>query len=284
MGKKDTNICNEKPVVIGAAKMMEDVFESGLYKEMKTADNKLETIKKTLKQQFEDGDLKRYELPHNLIAKFVSVPIYETDEEGLKEFLDDYGLLPQTVSLKEKSIKGADILAQLKAFQKPKEYFAQFYLNKEGKKHLDKEEYTFIEDIDHLASEFLNQKTLFEDRQMSYNKIMEKITKCPFLRQSLTLKSTYGTCKLRNKEIEFYNNSIYDHFGNEFLMKYGKVSMKTIDDFIAKGYFSPTEIKSFRKIKDISLRFVVMEKDSEIKQSEFFHQQMIRRSQIRRFA
>jgi hypothetical protein len=113
---------------------------------------------------------------------------------------------------------------------------------------------------------------------------MKKIENCPFLKQSRTVKSNYGTCKLRGKDIVFYTDSIYNKYGNEFLIKYGQISMKLIDSFIAKGYFSPKEIQSYRKVKQINLRFVVMDKASEQKQAEFFHQKMLRNSLMRQFS
>jgi hypothetical protein len=284
---KRENILNnkEKPVLIGASQLMEEVFESGLYREMKTADNKLESIKKTIRKQFEDGESKRYELPNELVAKFVPFPKYETDEKGLKEFLDDFGLLTKATSLKANSFKEEpDLLETLKPFQKPVEHFAQFYLNSNGKAHIDKEEYLFDEDLNLLAMNFLEQKSCFESSNQRYKRIMKEIEACPFLQQAKSLKTNYGTCKLRDKGIEFHTHSVYDEFGSDFLIEYGQVSMNSLEQFISKGYFSSKDIQQFRKMIDINLRFVVMEKESEMKQSEFFHQQMIRKSQMRRFA
>jgi hypothetical protein len=282
---KKENTVNEKPVLVGAAKLMEDVFESGLYREMKTAENKLDTIKGTLRKKFKDGESKRYELSHNLVAKFVPSPVYETDEVGLKEFLDDLGILTKTVTLKAKVFKEEPAtLELLKPFRKPIEYFAQFYLNNNGKQHIDKEEYDFNGSLEHLVINFKQQKSCLERKQSRYKEIMRKIGDCPFLRQSRSVKSNYGTCKLREKDIEFYTDSIYKQLGNDFLIKHGQVSMKLIDSYIEKGYFSPKEIQSYRKIIDINLRFVVMDQTSEQKQAEFFHQQLQRKAQKRQFA
>lgn len=283
--KIENTLSNNNPVLIGASQLMEEVFESGLYREMKTAENKLDRIKGAIKKQFEDGESRRYELPHDVVAKFVPSPVYETDEEGLKEFLDDYGVLPQTVSLKAKTFKEEpEILEELALFQKPAQYFAQFYLNSKGKAHIDKEEYNFGDNLNQLAMQFLQQKSCFEHSQERYKDIMRKIESCPFLRQSRTVKSTYGTCKLREKDIEFHTKSVYEELGSDFLVKYGQVSMKTLEEYISRGFFSSKDIQKFRRMKDIRLRFVVMDKESETKISEFFHQQMMRKSQARRYA
>lgn len=70
---KRENILNKKeiPVLIGASELMEKVFTTGLYRNMKTAENKLDRIKGSIRKQFEDGESKRYELPYDLVAKFV---------------------------------------------------------------------------------------------------------------------------------------------------------------------------------------------------------------------
>jgi hypothetical protein len=282
---KKENTVNAKPVLVGASKLMEDVFDSGLYRNMKTAENKLDTIKGTIRKQFESGESKRYDLPHNLVAKFVPTPVYETDEAGLKEFLDDLGILAKTVTLKAKAFKDEPVtLELLKPFRKPMEYFAQFYLNSNGKQHIDKEEYDFNVSLEHLTINFKEQKSCFEIYQSRYKDIMKKIGDCPFLRYSRTVKSNYGTCKLREKDIKFYTDSIDQQFGNEFLIEHGQISMKLVDSFIEKGYFSPKEIQSYRKIIDINLRFVVMDQAREQKQAEFFHQQLLRKAQKRQFA
>ncbi|EFV75001.1 MULTISPECIES: hypothetical protein [Cytobacillus] len=284
---KKTNILNNENdlVLIGAARLMEDIFESGLYRGMKTVEKKLDCIKKTIRKQFENGESKRYELPHDVIVKFVPSPVYETDELGLKEFLNDYGLLPQLITLKAKTFKDEpDILVELTPFQEPMKFFAQFYLNSKGKLHLDNEEYFYEDSIELLAINFLKEKSSFENDQKKYKKIMGEISACPFLRQSRTLKSTYGTCRLRSKDVEFNTQSVYNELGSEFLINYGQVSLKSLEDFIAKGYFSSRDIMKFRKVIDIKLRCVVMEKDKEIKQSEFFHQQIMRKTNLRRFA
>lgn len=277
---KIENTVNAKPVLVGASKLMEDIFDSGLYRNMKTAENKLDTIKGTIRKLFESGESKRYDLPHNLVAKFVPTPVYETDEAGLKEFLDDLGILAKTVTLKAKAFKDEPVtLELLQPFRKPMEYFAQFYLNNNGKQHIDKEEYDFNGSLEHLVINFKQQKSCLESNQSRYKEIMRKIGDCPFLRQSRSVKTSYGTCKLREKDIEFYTDSIYKQFGNEFLIEHGQISMKSIDSYIEKGYFSPREIQNYRKIIDINLRFVVMDQASEQKQAEFFHQQLLRKAQ-----
>ena len=275
----------KQTVLIGASQLMEEVFKSGLYRNMKTAETRLDSIKSSIRNHFKDGESKRYELTHNLVAKFVPAPVYETDEAGLKEFLDDYGILTETVSLKASLFKDEpELLKSLKPFQKPKEYFAQFYLNKAGKEHLDKEEYSFNDNLEGLTLNFLEQRSSLEDSQAKYKKFMAEIADCPFLRVSKSMKSTFGTCKLREKVIEFYTKAVYNEFGNDFLINYGQVSMSSVEEYIAKGYFSPKEIQQFRKMIDYNLRFVVMDKDSETRQLEYHHKQTMRKAQIRRFA
>lgn len=273
------------PVLIGASLLMEEVFESGLYREMKTAETKLESIKGTIRKQFEDGESKRYELPQNLVAKFVPFPTYETDELGLKEFLDDYGVLTQVATLKATTFKEKpELLKQLKPFQRPKEYFAQFYLNSAGKAHIDREVYTYSDNLDQLAFNFVSEYRNFEESRSRYKKYMQDIENCPFLRVSKSMKSNFGTCKLREKVIEFNTHSVYNELGNDFLIKYSQISMNAIEEYIAKGYFYSKEINSFRKMIDYNLRFVVMDKETEARQAEFFHKQTMRKAQMRRFA
>lgn len=277
---------NDSQVLIGAAKLMEDVFNSGLYRELKTTENKLAQIKARFKGMFEHSEQKRHYLPYGLVAKFVPTPVYSTDEESLKDFLNDFGLITKTVVLKERFFKDdPEILKMLKPFQKPFEYFSQFYLNSEGNKHIDHQDYYFEElELEPLSLLFLKQKQEFEVAQFKYKDIMKEINVCPILRQSQVVKTTYGSCKLRKKEVEYYSDSINLEYGSEILLKYGKISMASLDTFISKGYFSTTEIQQFRKIDDIKLRFVVMDIETERKQAEALQKQIMWKAQNRRYA
>ncbi|MFT0141336.1 hypothetical protein ACEK07_64475 [Alcanivoracaceae bacterium MT1] len=285
MTKENILTGNDIPVLIGAAQLMEDVFKSGLYRELKTATNKLETIKETIRHQIESGDTRRYELPNNVIAKFVPFPIYNTDEVGLKEYLYDLGILPHTTTLTKKSFKEEpNLLDELIPYQYPTEYFAQFYLNKLGKLHIDKEDYSYSNDLHELSLHFLEQSTILDNRKRLYENIMLKIKNCPFLLQSKVLKSSYGTCKLREKETRYDTHSICLEYGVDFLMNYGQVSFQSVENFSTMGYFNLSEIRQFRKLIDIQLRFVVMDKEKDIKQSEYFQHQLMRKAQLLRYA
>ncbi|MEQ2527588.1 hypothetical protein WMO40_12820 [Bacillaceae bacterium CLA-AA-H227] len=275
----------EKIVLVGAAQLMEEVFTSGLYRKMKTAENKINCIKGAIRKHLDNGDSKRYDLSHNLVAKYVSFPSYETDEKGLKEFLDDYGILPEIVSIKANTFKEKpEILKALRPFQLPRKFYPQFYLNSVGKLHLDKEEYSFSGDLERLAGYFLEQKTNFEESQSRYQRFMQEIGNCPFLKASKSMRSNFGLCKLREKIIEFNSKSVYNEFGNDFLIEFGQISMSAVEEYIAKGYFSHKDIQKFRKMTNIDLRFVIMEKESEDRQLNFHHKQKMRKAQMRRFA
>lgn len=270
---------------IGAALIMEDLFETGLYQKRTVLNKRKDAIKEEVKNRLLNSDHKRHEF-HGVVAKFQPVPVYETDQQGLMEYLDDYGLLPLVTKFDQSKIKqNEQVFRLINQYLVKKEYYAQFYLNKIGKSMLDETEHDYQQyPLESLSFAFLETKAMSEAVEREYQKKLAEIATCPFLRQAESLKSSFGTVKLREKGIEYANDAIYTEYGSDLFFDYGKIHMQTLEDFLYQGIVSKKEINQFRKVVDIQMRFILMDLESERKAAEFFQKEQNRKAQMLRFA
>ncbi len=56
--------------------------------------------------------------------------------------------------------------------------------------------------------------------------------------------------------------------------------MEQLDEFVSMGFLRKKELDQFRKIVDVQLRFVLIERDAERKMFEFFHNRSQRITRI----
>jgi hypothetical protein len=270
--------------LIGAAEQMEYLFQKGIYQGRKQSKDCLEQLKYLMRQTFSQFESNRNEF-HGVVVKFVRVPVYETNTKGLKEYINDLGLLPKVVKLNFSNIKDNEDLEELfEIYKLPTERYARIFLNAKGKLHTQKREYLFDPSFEGMAESFLKEKKALDRWEKDYQKVLHQMENCTILKQSQTLKCSYGTVKLVNKDVEYDVESIYDDFGAKFLLDYGQISMEKLEEYITRKFISPKEVNNFRKQIDIQLRFVVMDLESERRSMEYLYKSMMEKSQIRRFA
>lgn len=270
--------------IIGAAEKMEYLFQSGIYQRRKNSKDCLQQLKYLMRQTVNEFETNRNEF-YGVVAKFIRVPVYETDFRGLKEFINDLGLLPKVVNLKYSHLKEDEDLEEvLDSFKLPSEPYVQLFLNSKGKHQTIKREYLFDPSFEGMAVAFLNEKKEYERSEQEYQNILQQMKNCPLLKHSISLKCNYGTVKLMKREIEYDVESIYNEFGAKFLLDYGQISMEGLEYYVTNGFLSHKEINTFRKQVDIQVKFVVMDLETERKSMEYIYNKKMTNAQIRRFA
>ncbi|WP_219837186.1 hypothetical protein [Paenibacillus sp. R14(2021)] len=84
---------------------------SGKYKRLLTLEKHLEILKIRIRQYQEMVGEPRIEwFEHSVVGKFINFSKYEHNEFGLKEFLDERGLLPVTTSLRRNDLTSEEQL------------------------------------------------------------------------------------------------------------------------------------------------------------------------------
>ncbi|PGT84640.1 MULTISPECIES: hypothetical protein [Bacillaceae] len=275
---------NEEFQLIGAAKLMEDLFLNGIYQRRKSSKEFLDQLKHTMRKTFSNYETRRNEF-HGIVAKFVRDPIYKTDTISFKGLLNDIGILHKVVKLNYSFIKDDEDLVDLLAdYSYPKEFFAQIYLNKKGKNEVDKREFLFDTSLEGIAELFKSEKRNIDRLEEKYRNTLLDIEKCPMLKQAGTLKCNYGTIKLREKDVVYDVESIFKEFGSHFLLEYGQISMEKVEEYIIKGFLSYKEIEKYRKLVDIPLKFFVMDIETERKSMETYQYISMQKAQAKRYA
>ncbi len=275
---------NEDIKLVGAAKMMENVFTSGLYQKKKYYENRQKQIKDKFNDLLKDSEIKKHEF-NGVVAKYQSVPVYKTDHQGLLSFLEDFGLLPAVAKIDDRLFKEIPAARDiLKPWALPTESYVRFYPNKKGKEHLDKTEYQLDDSIPLLSQMFLDGQKEEDKIERALENEKDKMLSCPHLKQAGSLKSNFGTVKRVNYKQQYDIHGIYEAMGPNVLLNYGKVDMKLLEEFIYRGFLKAKDIDQFRTMVDYQLRFIVTDVDSEERAWDFFRSEHNRKAQKLRYA
>ncbi len=141
-----------------AADLFVEWFTMG-YVPMKVAEKKKEQVKSKMQVLLRDSEIKRHPFENiNVVAKWVRKSVYETDYEGLKEYLSDLGRYRFACEIDHKLVKAdKDLKSILEPYIKYTPTNAVPSLNKAGKeliqtKELDLEGFG----VEYLATSWRN--------------------------------------------------------------------------------------------------------------------------------
>jgi hypothetical protein len=277
---------NEPIKLVGAGKMMEDLFLANIFPFFKATSERVEIIQKTIENNM--GDERRREYGQ-VVAKYVPNNVYETDVEGLSHYLSDYGIFIPCAKIDVAQIKKLDdaesILNMLEPFKNSLTYYTRINLNKEGKAKVSRVELNSI-DLSIGNVELANKWTRAKHQQKIWEDEVEnarlQMLHCPILQKEGNLKCNFGSVSYLPNQPTYNIRAIFDEYGTDFLMKYAKINMAQLEFFIHRGMVSRKEIKPFRRIVDIILKFVVIDKETESKLLSMVQAKMICASQNRR--
>lgn len=245
----------------GAAIIMQELFKSGKYFELKQLEHKLDSIKEEIKSRMEE-DEKRGEFPNGVIAKYTSHNTYEVDTLGLKSLLKDLGILVKTAKIEKDTI---DLYPELAKYAKEQTYHIRFFPNKLGK--TEKLGYNFKDTSDEaLSLLWLETKKQLEEAQTQIENAKRQMLQCEVLDKEGKLQCDYGTVSKVKNKLSYDTEAICIEKGIDFIVQYGKVCLSELEEnYVTEGFISPNEIKSFKKLTNISLKFTITTKESEEK-------------------
>jgi len=259
----------------GAALIMERLYQTGIYQGHKSAKKHLEDLSQSIKGRILEDEMRREFKQLGVVAKYQRMPVYETDWEGLMDYLSDLGILIPLLQVDVDKLKEDPELHQTITthFQNPIEQYIRMTPNKQGKVSVVPLEVTDLE-TEQLATLWLDTKRKFQtfDSYLEHGKI--HMRNCPLLKKARKVSCNYGSVSLLDKDPTFNNRAIMEEYGVDMLKEIGKINMQSLDEYIQKGFISPNEIKQFRKVKDIQLRFIVQELASEDRQFQMFYRKL----------
>ncbi|MGN7300423.1 hypothetical protein [Ferdinandcohnia sp. SAFN-114] len=104
---------------------------------------------------------------------------------------------------------------------------------------------------------------------------------CKELHQEKKISHEYGSVSLVANDPLYDINAIYEDFGEEMLIQYGKPDSEKLQQFIQKGIITKKEIDQFKTVVDIRLDFIMMNLDTEKQMMSMLQNRTIQASQNR---
>lgn len=256
-----------------AGVMMEELFLQGVYQDRKKRETVLDGIKDELKNRFKDDEVKRREFG-KVIVKWQTVKVYETDRLALNEYLNDLGILVLVANINAKRLSPSD-LQRIEECRLPAKKYIRFTPNANGKVECQLPDFQDWDETD-LTSYWLENKRVFTALEKQVEATKKEMLKCPLLRQEGKIKTAYGTVSLLENKPDYDVSAIRFQEGNDFLIQHSDVDMQELDRYVERGFVSRKEIEQFRKVVDIQLRFIVIERSVEKEQYRFFQDRLTR--------
>lgn len=269
---------------LNAGDIMESLLTNRFYQRMKMAETHTTSIKSEIRKNLESSEQKRHEYKeHNLVAKFVSKKVFDTDYLGLNEFLDDRGLLVPVVKFNHKEIKKDPLLLDVFApYQISGNYKLHIAFNKEGKKIKEFPTKEFdglaMNDLFHSFSTWDSEhKRLVSE----YESVKLEMLACPLFEQEKKISHKYGSLSKVALDPSYNIEQIYQELGSDFLIRYGKPEAEKLTELVYKGYLSQKDIDQFKQLKDIRLDFMIMSLDTEERMLSMLNHKKVKAAQSR---
>ncbi|MDP5276211.1 hypothetical protein [Chengkuizengella axinellae] len=253
-----------KEKLVGAAKIMEDIFEKGIYAEKQRAKHRMNIIKDQIMASF-PKDCKRLVLNKHVSAFYRVMPKYEVDHVGLNEYLANLGYLNDDFV---KMMKKDEIIKKIKPFEKPRERYIKMYPKKHAKPQLQPLDYSsyLLEQLAYFWEQANIEFHHYDDLESGAKKQMllcEKLKK-----EKMTC--SFGSVNYVIKPAQFNINDIANEYGIDFVIENAKVTSEGIDLLIKKGVISKKEVSNFKKEIDRDVVFVITQMKNEEKSRQMY--------------
>jgi 3-polyprenyl-4-hydroxybenzoate decarboxylase and related decarboxylases len=238
------------------------LFEQNIFQQHKYLEKKLDIIKDEIKRRL-DEETKRLEYKElDVVVKFVAVKKYDFDILNLQELLYNHGLL---IDCSQVITKAQDVLSKIKEFELEQTYHVRINLKHKVEINQD---FSKLNDLELI--------TLWKEDNSKYKELDRKIkqTKDVIMKELISKNVTkvvfnYGTINLCKNKTSYDMKSILDNFGFEFFNNYCGIKNEKLDEYISLGFLNKKEVEKFKKLSDITLRFVVMKISDENNLHEF---------------
>lgn len=269
-----------------ADKVMNALFEDGVYQDYKKNERKLDDLRKELKERH-PYELKRNEFKEQgVIAIYQAVNQYKVDNHGLNSYLFDLGILLKVSNISKDIIKNnEDVAHRVWGFKLPTTYYAKFNPNKKGK--IEKEEHDFSNLTDEeVAGLWMKTYEDYKKLEKMYDRASYIMSKSEKLKEQKFKKNKplpcdYGSVSLMAHDTKYNMEEILLMQGEEFVIENATVNMKELNKFITKGNITQKEIDQFREVININERYVVLPTQTYGEQLSMLRSNLIKGSQNR---
>lgn len=243
-------------------------IEQGKYTEMKQFEFITNSIKDNVRLfQMNTEELRIEWKEIGVVSKFVSNKEYSWDKDALKEMFYDLGVLVQACSICNDKLSENQLTTLINKNMMRVEKFVRFSPNKK----LEINDTVWWDDMDiqdqlavwqeyHRKLEKLSTEWYRLRKLACSSKILQKEKKVVF---------DYGTISLLETKPTFLVEHFLSIFGINELFNAVDVDISKVEEIAAKGFICMSEIKKYREVMDVKLKFFLMEISKEQAKHEF---------------
>lgn len=251
---------------------LERFIELGYYEQLKTLVKHTDKLKKLVREEVEEQDIKRYVWEeHGVVGKFRNIKRYKYDHKRLNEHLLNLGILPFAATIKKELLLDAEIdvlnlirgdkdltINKVRFF--PKRVFQVAAPNTTIKPSLILNQLC-ISDCVYLWREY---KRLIDNSKNQWSSILTTISICDYEEEYHEIQSNYGKVTIQ-KEHKYSSLDVLKLLGEEVLLRCSQINSEKLEEFAVRGFISKVEINKYRQILNIERQFLLMELSSEEK-------------------
>ncbi|PPQ46047.1 hypothetical protein C5G87_25920 [Paenibacillus peoriae] len=251
--------------------------QNGQYIELKQLENKLSHLRNGIKQYQEEVGLERIVWrKQGVVGYFTRTRLYKEDKASLFDFFHCFGLLPYVVNIHWAKLL-PDEQVKLEALTTKRGSYVRFW-PKEPQSLLVEGQYInesqpLRENILDLVSKWRELKRRFDRAEKQWT-MLRKGALREWGELDRKLKLSSGSLSVVQLQPQIQAGTILKHLDISALIRSGSINYEKVIEFAAKGYFNKSDIDKYRKIKDVSIRYTLMEIQSEIKKYEYYKRKM----------
>ncbi|MEC0105356.1 hypothetical protein P4H27_00220 [Paenibacillus taichungensis] len=252
-------------------------IQNGKYLELKQLEKKLNALRNCIMNyQKSSGQERMVWRKLGVVGIFTKVNIYEDDRNGLYDHLNNFGLLPHVVNIHWDKLS-TDEQEGLESLTIQRGNYLRYWPNKSQTVSFDEQasEETILNKQE--ITEILNEWRIIKwkhDRLEKQWSLVKKEAVREWGSRDRKIKFSFGTLSLIKLYPQIPTNVILDQLDMSSLIRSGSVNYEKVYEFAAKGYFNKSDIDKFRNIKDVSLRYALMEMFQEAKRYEYYKRKL----------
>lgn len=283
-------LAREDTTLKGGKKMYLDrlllFIQGGQYTEMKQLENELSCLRERIMKYQEMAGLERIVWrKQGVVGYFTRVHLYEEDKASLFDFFHNSGLLPYVVNIQWNKLLPEEQL-QLEGLVTKREGYVRFWPKKTQSLFV-KSNYdvanTLQAGILDLVSEWRLLKWKYDRVEKQWTTLRrEALREWGERERERKIQLSSGSLSVVRLQPQIKVGILLKHLDRSTLLRSGTVNYDKVIEFAAKGYFNKVDIDKYRKIKDISIRYILMEIQNEIKKHEYFNRRLNSLSEMSR--
>lgn len=245
-----------------------DFIERGKYTEMKKCEFITNSIKENIRLFHFNSEVMRIEWKDiGVVSKFVSNKEYSWDKDALKEMFYDLGILVHACSICKEKLSEDQLLRLINKEMLLVEKFVRFSPNKQLKNiyniwwaDMDIQDQMMVWHEYHKKLESLSEE---------WYRLRKRACSSVILQKEKKVVSDYGTISLLEAKPVVLIQHYLSIFGISELLDVVVIDISKVEELAARGFICMSEINKYRTIKDVKLKFYLMEISKEQAMFEF---------------